>query len=269
MVSYDGRTAEVGDSKGMRDLAVLLARPGEEVHVVDLAGVGASRRGDPVLDERPKAAYQRRLRELEEDLDEAQGHNDLVRASRAEAERDALVAELSAALGLTGRERRLGDDVERTRKAVSARIRDARPSARCSPPTRSGQQPSCCQCAVLGAHRHGELVARQAAPSACLFGDTHEEARDIGPLKQSAYRGQGPPGGVVPNGPQRNGGPAPQPSSGPLLLTVGCARPLTWRCAWLLSFRPRHDRVLSLEGGAGGVRWRDRAAAKSPAGSRC
>jgi hypothetical protein len=39
-------------------------------------------------------------------------------------ERDALVAELAAAAGLGGRARRLGDQSERARKAVTARIRD-------------------------------------------------------------------------------------------------------------------------------------------------
>jgi hypothetical protein len=37
----------------------------------------------------------------------------------------ALLEELSRAVGLGGRARRLGDDTERARKAVSARIRDA------------------------------------------------------------------------------------------------------------------------------------------------
>ena len=40
-------------------------------------------------------------------------------------ERAALLVELRSASGLGGRTRRLGDDVERARKAVSGRIRDA------------------------------------------------------------------------------------------------------------------------------------------------
>lgn len=40
-------------------------------------------------------------------------------------ERDALIAELSRAFGLGGRARRLGDEQERARKAVTARVRDA------------------------------------------------------------------------------------------------------------------------------------------------
>ena len=43
----------------------------------------------------------------------------------AQAERDFLIAELTHALGIGGRRRRMGDDVERARTAVTARIRDA------------------------------------------------------------------------------------------------------------------------------------------------
>jgi hypothetical protein len=48
-----------------------------------------------------------------------------VAADRAREERDALVAELSAAYGLGGRPRRTGDPGERARSAVTWRIRDA------------------------------------------------------------------------------------------------------------------------------------------------
>jgi hypothetical protein len=51
--------------------------------------------------------------------------NDVVRAERAAAERDALVAELAAVTGLGGGPRRAGSDAERRRKAVGNRIRQA------------------------------------------------------------------------------------------------------------------------------------------------
>jgi hypothetical protein len=47
------------------------------------------------------------------------------RAETLLAERDALIRELAAAAGLGGRDRRLGDETERARKTVSARVRDA------------------------------------------------------------------------------------------------------------------------------------------------
>jgi hypothetical protein len=119
--------AHLPDSKGLRDLAVLLAAPGRPVHAVQLltgqrpAGAGA----DPVLDDQARAAYRARLAELEAELDEADAHADPHRPERARLERDALVDELARAAGLGGRPRRRGDDTERARKAVTARVRDA------------------------------------------------------------------------------------------------------------------------------------------------
>ena len=46
-------------------------------------------------------------------------------ADRAREEREALVAQLSAAYGLGGRPRRAGDPAERARSTVTWRIRDA------------------------------------------------------------------------------------------------------------------------------------------------
>jgi predicted ATPase len=63
--------------------------------------------------------------ELEAEVDDAEAAADLGRAERARAERDRLVDELARAAGLGGRPRRLGDDRERARKAVTARLRDA------------------------------------------------------------------------------------------------------------------------------------------------
>jgi hypothetical protein len=90
------------------------------------AGSGPDPGGaDPVLDDRARAAYKARLAELEAEVDDAEAAADLGRAERARAERDRLVDELARAAGLGGRPRRLGDDRERARKAVTARVRDA------------------------------------------------------------------------------------------------------------------------------------------------
>lgn len=124
-VVYAGRTAAVRDSKGMGDLAVLLARPGTPVPAVELAGaVGGADLGD-VIDGRARAAYQVRLAELDEELASADGAGDAARSARAAAERSALVIQLAQAYGLGGRARRAGDTAERARTAVTWRIRSA------------------------------------------------------------------------------------------------------------------------------------------------
>ncbi|MEX2293577.1 MAG: AAA family ATPase [Acidimicrobiales bacterium] len=125
-VRWEGLTVHVRHAKGVGDLAVLLARPGREVHVRELEGVGVREQSsyqaalDPVAVEQ----YKGRLRDLEEDLDEADRHGDIARAASLAAERDALVAELTRAFGLSGRARSVASDPdERLRKAVSARVR--------------------------------------------------------------------------------------------------------------------------------------------------
>src|SRR5262249_25019986 len=122
---YAGRTVRLRDSKGLRDLAVLLARPGEQTHVGELTGAAALPGADagPVADRRALAAYRERLRRIDAELDSAAAG-----AAETEAlnrERDALLAELSATTGLGGRPRVAGSPAERMRKAVSYRIRHA------------------------------------------------------------------------------------------------------------------------------------------------
>jgi predicted ATPase len=124
-ITYRGKTIRMPDAKGLRDIATLLARPGEPVSATQLAGLGAPGGADPVLDDQARAAYRARLTELDEDIDDATTGNDFERAARAAAERDALIGELTRAVGLGGRSRRLGDDAERARKAVTARINHA------------------------------------------------------------------------------------------------------------------------------------------------
>lgn len=123
-LDYADRTAHLPDSKGLRDLARLVGGPGEEVHVSELVAV-AEGGADAVLDDRAKAAYRRRLADLEEEVADAEAAHDLGRLARAREERAAVIEELERAVGLGGRTRRLGDPTERARKAVAARLRDA------------------------------------------------------------------------------------------------------------------------------------------------
>jgi len=133
-LSYGGVTVRMRDAKGLADLAALLAVPGREIAAAELmaaAGGGDLGRADlklgadEVLDETARRQIRQRLADLDEEIAEADAWADPERASRARAERDALVSEVTRATGLAGRARRLGNQPERARKAVTARIRDA------------------------------------------------------------------------------------------------------------------------------------------------
>ena len=127
------------DSKGLRDIARLLATPGREVAAVDLVGgmhrdagraaaaiadlgLGVEADAGVALDAEARAEYRLRLADLEGEISEAEANNDPERASRALEEREFLLAELRAAVGLSGRPRRLLDPAERARKAVTERV---------------------------------------------------------------------------------------------------------------------------------------------------
>jgi tetratricopeptide (TPR) repeat protein len=162
-VAYAGQTAHLRDMKGLHYLACLLRRPGREVHVLELvreaeglptepvrglssgamleAGLRRSRldEADRLFDPQAKAAYRRRLRDLEEDLEEARSWGDPERAARAQEEMDALTEELLREAGLGGRSRAVPSPAERARVSVTKAIRKAvRTTAR--------------QCPALGDH---------------------------------------------------------------------------------------------------------------------
>ena len=131
-LGYAGRTVRLPDAKGMRDLAVLLSRPGQPVPAAELVALSGGGRlaraglalgADAVLDDQAKQAYRRRLQDLDREVAEAEGEGDPERVEKARQERDAIAHELAAALGLGGRDRGLGDPAERARKAVTERIR--------------------------------------------------------------------------------------------------------------------------------------------------
>ncbi|WP_222851328.1 ATP-binding protein [Phytoactinopolyspora mesophila] len=131
-LTFAGRTVHIPDAKGLHDLHFLLSRPGVDVPAVDLltdgsdAEIRASRQlgGDDMLDDTAKAQYRHRLTQLDDEIERALGQHDDARAGELDRERAALLDELRAAAGLAGRTRRLGDEAERSRKTVTARIRD-------------------------------------------------------------------------------------------------------------------------------------------------
>jgi tetratricopeptide (TPR) repeat protein len=126
LLTVGGRTTRLRHSKGLAQLALLLANPGQQITAVELAGgVPAPSAPDPVLDQTAKRAYRQRLAELDGALDRAAARGDAAAAHDLEAERAALVAELKRAAGLAGRPRGFSDEAERARVNVTRTIRQA------------------------------------------------------------------------------------------------------------------------------------------------
>ncbi|ALU98145.1 ATPase [Streptomyces globisporus C-1027] len=129
---WGGVTVHVPDAKGLRDLHSLLGLPGTDVPAVrllapeggDLVVAAGQFGGDPVLDEEAKRRYKEHLDRLDAEIDRAAARDDSQQVEKYGRERQALLDELRTAAGLGGRTRRLGDQTERARKTVTARIRD-------------------------------------------------------------------------------------------------------------------------------------------------
>jgi pimeloyl-ACP methyl ester carboxylesterase/class 3 adenylate cyclase len=141
-VGYRGLVVTLRDSKGLHDLARLLADPGREHHALDLMSEGVDSRsissaaavdaglameggGAPAIDATARAQYKERISDLEAEIEDSLDRGDPDAAAITQEELDILVAELTAAYGLGGRPRRSPDHLERARKAVRRRLRTA------------------------------------------------------------------------------------------------------------------------------------------------
>jgi hypothetical protein len=127
-IVFGGTTTRIKDGRGVRMIARLVERTGDEIHALELAGdTGASDRGDAgeLLDHAARDAYRRRLDELDALVEDAVARGDAARLAATTREREMLVAELSRAVGLGGRVRRAGGADERARVNVQRRIADA------------------------------------------------------------------------------------------------------------------------------------------------
>lgn len=125
---FQGRENSIRHAKGIADLAALVSNRGHDVDAAQLfsGSPNADRStGSNVLDDDAIRGYRDRLGEVEALLDAADEAGDAEGSAVLDEERGSLLAELRASLGLGGRSRRMGDDVERARKAVAGRIRDA------------------------------------------------------------------------------------------------------------------------------------------------
>ncbi len=146
-VSY-GAERRVGlkNVTGMALIRALLATPGRAFHasefvvdgVVDVnerqvtdefheAGLNTTSQfgGDLTLDPQALRAYQKELRQLNQQLTEAEARSDEGESARLGNEIEAIKAQLRADVGLHGRARHVGSDVERARKAATGRYRTA------------------------------------------------------------------------------------------------------------------------------------------------
>jgi CheY-like chemotaxis protein/class 3 adenylate cyclase len=142
-LAFAGESFRLRDAKGLRYIAHLLGHPERAFHALDLVALARAEPGEPapvstgdlparglgdagpVLDAQAKSAYRSRLLDLWSQLPEAEANADAGRIDALRNEIDALSDQLAAAVGLGGRDRRVGSAAERGRVSVTRAISDA------------------------------------------------------------------------------------------------------------------------------------------------
>lgn len=150
-IIYQGeRLRPIKDAKGLRYIAILLQNPEHSFHVMDLVRLvngsdnpikesysrmsrerlskeelNPTHFGDAgqVIDGKALSEYKKEIKELEEDIDEAENNNDYARGEMLRKEKEFLEQQILAATDLKGRIRKLDDGSDRARKAVSVSIK--------------------------------------------------------------------------------------------------------------------------------------------------
>lgn len=148
-IRFEGTTIHLNDSKGLRHIAQLLARPGEQIPAEELqvlaspeppvrpegpgqqpgdrangmSVVGSLDGGEELLDQMARDEYRDRLKQLRADREDATQSNDDARLRAIDLETQEIEKELSAGRSLGGRPRRQPGSHDKARQAVSSSIR--------------------------------------------------------------------------------------------------------------------------------------------------
>ncbi|WP_205511597.1 tetratricopeptide repeat protein [Longitalea arenae] len=124
-LSYDGTLVQMPELKGFYDIQKMLREPRQLFHCAELMGSSVNDQGEKLIDEKARKEYQRKILDLQIDLQEAEQRSDFARIEKLQAEYDKLVDHLSRSLGLKGKARESGSTVEKARSALTWRIRNA------------------------------------------------------------------------------------------------------------------------------------------------
>ena len=124
-ISYDSKQVLITEVKGLNDLAKMLGHPEKQFHCTELMGSGLEAMAEPIFDEKAKRSYQKKILELQEEIRWSETNNDLQRSTYLHEEYEQIVSHLTSSLGLKGKVRKSHDNIDKTRSAVTWRIRNA------------------------------------------------------------------------------------------------------------------------------------------------
>lgn len=145
-ITYHGKTIRPKNCKGLQHIAHLLACQGKAINSTELMsvdnlpsesiyeemsneqivehGLTISSMGtaEDILDARAISAYRDKLKDIEEELDDAEERNDIGQFDSLSQQKEALIDQLSKSMGLNGRARKFKTPGEKARQAVSKTV---------------------------------------------------------------------------------------------------------------------------------------------------
>jgi TolB-like protein len=124
-ISFDGNTIQAPEVKGFYDIQKMLVQPRQLFHCAELMGSAIDGGGEKLFDEKARKQYQKKILELQSEIEEAEQFSNFTRVEKLQEEYDQLVEHLSRSLNLKGGIRETGSTVEKARAAVTWRIRSA------------------------------------------------------------------------------------------------------------------------------------------------
>lgn len=125
-LNFQGQKVFLKDAKGYSDILKLLTEPNKEFHCMELMGANFNNNTEiKTIDQKAKESYQKRIRELQHEIKDAEEMHNNIRLGSLQEEYEILIDHLSQSLGLAGKPRTMGSSVEKARSAVTWRIRSA------------------------------------------------------------------------------------------------------------------------------------------------
>jgi hypothetical protein len=124
-LSFEGFAVQLPEVKGFFDIQKLVAHERHLFHCAELMGNVLDSKGAKLFDKKARQQYERKMLELQIDIQEAEQHSNFLSLEKLQDEYDKLIEHLSQSLGIKGKSRETGNPVEKARSAVTWRIRNA------------------------------------------------------------------------------------------------------------------------------------------------
>ena len=124
-LNYEGNQTFLRDSKGLHNIAQLIKQVNERIFCVELMG-GQIYESSAIkaFDQKAKLTYHKKLRDIQEDIEEAERLSNSTQLEKLYKEYDDLVVYLTRSMGLGQKARKINNSIDKARSAVTWRIRN-------------------------------------------------------------------------------------------------------------------------------------------------